>query len=289
MNRKVIYQLHNQLSDRDQAILTSLERFRLLDTRQVQRLHFPSVSSMGHTTPLAAARACNRGLRRLQELGLVTALERRIGGVRRGSASYIWQLAPLGERYLRETRGHARRRRYLEPGAQFVHHTLAVNDIAVALLEAHRDLSEFTLEQLGTEPGNWRRFLGAAGETRWLKPDLHVVTGIDATPIAGARAGQAEEAYEEHVFIEVDLGSEHAGRILAKCRVYADYAATGAYQARHGLFPAVVWVSPDKARRAALRAAVAAVPPLPPGLCRITSPEDYLTAATGANAAASAP
>lgn len=272
MNRRRIHQLHDQLTDRDRDVLASLERFRLLDTRQLQRLHFAHV----HASELAAARACNRALRRLNQLGLIAALERRIGGVRRGSASYVWQLAPLGDRYLREVHRRRGRHRYLEPGAQFVNHTLAVNNLAVALLEADRDLAKFTVEQLGTEPGNWRRYLGPSGETRWLKPDLHVVTTIDSPTTE-----QADEAYEEHAFVEVDLGTEHLPRIQAKCRAYADYAATGAYQARHDLFPAVIWVSPDKARRTALRAAVAATPRLPPGVCRVASPDAYLAAATG--------
>lgn len=272
MSRRLLCELQDQVAERDRQVLLSLDRFRLLDSRQLQRLHFAT----HHASQLAAARACNRALRRLNDLGLVANLERRIGGVRRGSASYIWQLAPLGERYVREIKGQARRRRYLEPGAQFVNHTLAVNDVAVALLEADRDLDTFSVEQLGTEPRNWRRYLGPAGETRWLKPDLHAITAID---LPGD--DYKVEAYEEHSFIEVDLGTEHLPRIQAKCRAYAAYADTGAYQAKHGLFPAVIWVSPDQARRAALRAAVAATPRLPPGLCRVASPEEYLRAATG--------
>ncbi|MBF4163522.1 replication-relaxation family protein [Nocardioides sp. CBS4Y-1] len=141
MNTRRIHQLSEALGARDEQILTSLERFRLLDTHQLQRLHFANA----HATTLAAARACNRTLRRLDDLGVITSLERRIGGVRRGSASYVWQLASLGERYLRAVHGRARRKRYLEPGAQFVTHTLAVNDLAVSLAEANRDLPGFTL------------------------------------------------------------------------------------------------------------------------------------------------
>lgn len=152
-----------------------------------------------------------------------------------------------------------------------MNHTLAVNDLAVSLLEADHELSEFTVDGLNTEPGNWRRYLGPSGETKWLKPDLHVVTSTD----------DASGGFEEHAFIEVDLGTEHLPRIQAKCRMYAAYAATGAYQAAHGLFPAVVWVAADEGRRAALEAAVAATPRLPAGLCRVASPTAYLRAATG--------
>lgn len=269
MRARDVRDLDAGLDDRDRLILSSLERLRLLSSRHVQRLHFTD-----HASDRAAARACSRCLRRLHELGLVAPLVRRVGGVRKGSASYVWQLAATGERYLRVVRGEARRRRFVEPGHTFIAHTLAVNDVAVALLDAGRTVPGFTVETLGTEPGNWRSYLGPAGETRWLKPDLHVVT---------ARVGEEDEAYgeyEEHVFLEIDLGTEHLPRIQAKCRMYADYAATGRYQAAHELFPEVIWLSADPAREAALSRAVAVTPyrtsGLAAGMFRVTSPAAYL-------------
>lgn len=255
-----------QLSDRDQAILTDLERFRLLTTRHVQRLHFAD-----HATSQAATRACSRALLRLRELALVTPLERRIGGVRRGSASFVWQLAARGERLLRHQRGQAQRRRYLEPSLHFAKHTLAIADLAIGIIEATRETPRQTqqrhLEGLTTEPATWIQFIGPNGETRWLKPDLHVVTS----------AIDNEGVVEEHIYFEVDLGTEHRGRIIAKCALYAAHAATGAYQARHGLFPEVVWVSGDATRRRALRVAIEGHHQLPQELFRVTSPERYIT------------
>lgn len=263
MNAYAVTKLDEQLGDRDRAILASLERFRLLDTTHLQRLHFHD-----HATPTAAIRATARTMRRLDGLGMVAALQRRIGGVRKGSASYIWQLAATGERYLRLQRGKARRRRFAEPGATFVNHTLAVNEIAVRLLDAARTTDGFSVEKLATEPGNWRTFLGPSGETRWLKPDLHLVAAVTDT----------DGEYEEHQFLEIDLGTEHLPRIQTKCRAYADFAATGAYQARHGLFPAVVWISDDPARRNALERAIRTTKGLPTGLFKVTSPQGYLDA-----------
>ncbi|MGK2875483.1 MAG: replication-relaxation family protein [Nocardioides sp.] len=268
MNARLVASIGERLSDRDEQILSSLEQFRLLDTRMVQRLHFGD-----HASDLAALRATARTMQRLETLDVVSALQRRIGGVRKGSASYVWQLAATGERYLRTNRGHAHRRRFIEPGAQFVNHTLAVNDLAVGLLEARRDVDGFTIERLVTEPANWRSYLGPAGETTWLKPDLYTVT----------TSTDADGDYEEHAFLEIDLGTEHLPRIQAKCRRYDAYFATGAYQAAHGLFPAVIWLSPDPRRRAALKAAIAATAGLPAGLFRVTSPQDYLTDITGAS------
>lgn len=269
MKIESVMALLDELSERDLAILHSLERFRLLGTGHVCRLHFT-----GHASELAATRACARTLRRLGDLGVVSSLERRVGGVRRGSASYVWQLAAAGERLLRAMRGDVRRRRYVEPGRTFVAHTLAVNDVAVAVLEAGNARGGFTVESLTGEPSNWRRYLGTYGDTKWLKPDLHIVT-------ARADPDDPEEEIERHDFIEVDLGTEHMPRIQAKCRAYAAYSATGVYQAEHGLLPAVVWLNGDSARRAALEGAVAATAGLPAGVFRVCSPERYLGALRG--------
>lgn len=261
MNAKLATEVDLHLGERDQAILVSLEQFRLLNTRHIQRLHFAD-----HSNPLAAARAAARAMQRLESLGVVSSLERRIGGVRKGSASYVWQLAATGERFLRATRGEAQRRRFMEPGLTFLTHTLAVNDVAVGLLEASRAIEGFAVEQLVTEPKNWRSYLGPHGETRWLKPDLYIVTVHQ----------DSDGEYEEHTFLEIDLGTEHLPRIQAKCRMYAAYQATGAYQAAHGVFPAVVWLTPNPARKAALRAAVAATRGVPGGLFKATDPQEYL-------------
>lgn len=261
MNALRTSSLAEQLGDRDLAILSSLDQFRLLTTQQIQRLHFTD-----HASDLAAARACNRALIRLREIGVVGSLERRIGGVRRGSASYVWQLDATGERFLRTIQGQAHRRRFMEPGATFVNHTLAVNDLAVSLIQAARDHSDLGIEALVTEPTNWRRYLGAGGEIQWLKPDLYVVRS----------SRDADGDYEEHAFLEMDLGTEHMPRIQAKCRMYAAYAATGTYQTQHGLFPHVVWVSPEPNRRKALQKAIASTRALPSGVFRVSSPEAFL-------------
>ncbi|GAB3990713.1 replication-relaxation family protein [Nocardioides marmoraquaticus] len=241
--------------------MRSLQRFRLLTTRHLQWLHFA-----GHETELAAARTCTRVLRRLEAHGLLNPLERRIGGVRRGSTAIVWQLGATGENYLRSLDGTPRRKRYLEPGGQFVHHTLAVNDVAIRLLASTVGRSDVQIETLDTEPGNWRRFTGIGGEAVYLRPDLRVVTISE----------DDDGAFEEHAFLEIDLGTEHLPRIQTKCRVYAAYAASGAYQARHGLFPTVVWLCPDPTRRARLRAAVAATAGLLDGTFQVRSPESYL-------------
>lgn len=65
---------------------------------------------------------------------LIARLGRRIGGVRAGSSGITWQLASTGERLLRRLHGETKRRRYVEPSAAFVKHTLAVAELAIQLL-----------------------------------------------------------------------------------------------------------------------------------------------------------
>ncbi|MFM9877872.1 MAG: replication-relaxation family protein, partial [Rhodoglobus sp.] len=123
------------LTDRDLALLQDVEQFRLLSTRQIQRLHF----GIGHATISAATRGTVRVLGRLEDRGFVVRLERRIGGIKHGSSGNVWQLSATGERLLRALRGDGARRRFVEPGAPFTDHTLEVADLAVRLREAARD------------------------------------------------------------------------------------------------------------------------------------------------------
>lgn len=258
MNGRTLDNLVERLCQRDFKILADIERFRLLTTRQVQRLHFAS----DHLNASAATRATARALFRLRQLSLISVLDRRIGGVRRGSASYVWQLGPAGDRLLRRMKGEPQRRRFVEPSHRFVNHTLAIVEVAVLLIETERAKPGFAITNLETEPSNWLTFLGRNGVVEWLKPDLHLVTTTDE--------------FENHQFIEVDLGSEHMPQIVAKCHTYQRYATTGAYQAEHGLFPAVLWLSDKPPRLATIAAAIAGDANLRPGLFQIRSPDEFI-------------
>ena len=253
-----IEQILGQLTERDLTILQSVEKYRLLSTRQLQRMHFPV--GVEHASLVAATRACTRVLGRLHEHRLLVHLDRRIGGVRSGSAGYVWQLAAAGDRLLRHLRGQPGRRRFLEPSQRFAAHTLAVAEVAVRLHEAARQ-GAFELIQIETEPTNWRQFLGRHGGSETLKPDLHVITH--------------SQQFEDHWFLEIDLGSEHTPTIGRKCQLYSRYAQTGRYQAEWGLFPAVAWVAPDKARVGVIEAAIAGAPNLQTELFQVMVAEEF--------------
>lgn len=252
MSRLSLATLHDQMVVRDWQVLADIAKYRLLTSRQVQRLHFDPV----HPGPVAAARACNRTLTRLRATGALRPLERRIGGVRAGSASYIWFLGPAGERLLQSLpdtavgesesgRKAGRRGNYREPTRHFVDHTLAVAEVAVRTVEAARD-DRFEVLRLETEPANWQVMLTPHGVATFLKPDLLLVTATRTV----------DGEFEDHRFVEVDLATESTTVIARQCAAYQAFRATGRYQAQHGLFPAVWWLTPTPRRAQILRAAV---------------------------------
>jgi len=239
------------LSRRDREILNSVAEHRFLTTRHVEALHFT-----GHATPLAAARATRRVLYRLSSLNLITHLDRRVGGVRAGSASYIWRVGVIGDRLLRQASSELVRQRAHEPSERFLQHCLAVADAHVALAAAHRaGLVELLRVEL--EPACWRSYLGPGGERRSLQPDLHVVTGA--------------REFEDHWFLEIDLGTEHLPTVIRKCRQYEAYRRTGREQHAHGVFPVVVWVVPDDTRANKINGALQAVHDLDRSAFRVTT------------------
>jgi hypothetical protein len=261
-----ITQLEAQLTMRDSQILLSLERFRALTTRLIQRLHFPAGANGLHQTQRTATRLCNRVLLRLEAEGFIGRIDHRpIGGTVRGSAGTIWHLAATGERLLRARRGDPSRRRYVAPSRPFLAHTLAVATFAADLSEADA-AGRFDLLELVTEPTCWRPFQTMAGQAT-LKPDLAVVI--------------ANTEVEAHAFVEIDCGTEHLPAVVKKCRTYQLYRQTGIEQHRTGVFPAVLWVVPTPERVRKLHAAIRREKDLDRSLFTITEADHAVTALSG--------
>ncbi|APF32864.1 replication-relaxation family protein [Microbacterium paludicola] len=244
------------LSPRDWGILRFLARHRFATTLQLRRACFPD-----HATPSAATRACVRVLDRHLHHRLLGRLERRVGGIRHGSSSFIWHLDVAGYRLLQGA-DDQRRHRFTAPSPVFLDHTLAVTETHVVLHEAART-GALALEQVQIESEAWRPFLDRHGVATILKPDLYVeILTTD---------------YDDHWYVEVDRGTEHLPVLLAKCRAYAAYQATGRAQAEHGVFPRVLWLLPTPAREARLRAAVRAAPDLSERLFAFTTTDNLLS------------
>lgn len=251
--RRQLASLTAGLSPRDRSVLTTTSTLRLANTLQLQRLHFASPGD--HATPLTAARCCRRVLERLVADQLLARLERRIGGVRAGSASFVYALGALGQR-VQGGGSPGPRRRAWEPSGLFVAHTLAESELYVRLHEAARS-GELVVLEVQTEPSCWRTTTGLGGQAVLLKPDLFV--------------GLSRGDYDFRWFVEVDLGTEHAPAILRKCLAYEAYYRSGVEQHEHGVFPRLLWVVPDQGRAERLRQVIGSTGRLTPELFVVTT------------------
>lgn len=246
--------LQERLSERDHLILEHVAKLRLLHARQIQSLLFPDEQ---HASAATAARCCRRVLERLTRERLLVRLERRVGGVRAGSASFIYAIGPVGHRLI-ETGG--RRRRLTEPSLRFVDHTLAIADLLVEVT-LHARGGAWELVQWQSEPNSWREVVTLGG-TIVLRPDLFVVLAVGE--------------YELRWFIELDRATEHLPAITRKCRLYNTYYRAGKEQERRGVFPRVLWITPTDRRTTWLREAIAADRRLAAGLFAVATSDDAL-------------
>ncbi len=245
-----VAQIRERLSERDMGIITQVAELRLMSARQIQAVHFPDAE---HDNEQAATRARQRVLERLTRERLLIRLERRIGGVRAGSAGLVLALGPVGQRVLAM---NGPRRRSYEPTLRFVDHTLAIAQLVVDVTVASRH-GLLDLLDCQPEPRCWRQFSGTDGR-HLLRPDGLLALGVGE--------------YELRWFIEVDRASESLPVIVRKCRLYADYYQSGKEQAAHGgVFPRVCWIVPDELRAERLRGAIARDRTLPERLFAVTT------------------
>lgn len=236
MNRRyittaVLDDLLTQLDARDLAVIESVSALRFITGSQLTRQHFADAA-----TSDANARAARRCLLRLVRLGLLARLPRQVGGVRSGSAGFVYHLDVAGQR-LAAAQGwqpDRRRRRSQLPGTFFLKHTLAVAELHTLLIEGDR-ASRFELLELVAEPACWRSYGGTHNQGQaTLKPDSY------------ARIGVGD--YEDSYFIEVDRGSEGGATINRKLKEYVAYAGSGKEQEKRGVFPRVLWLALDESR-----------------------------------------
>ena len=163
---------------------------RFVSGAQLTRLHFSDGQD-----PAVNARAARRALLRLTHLDVLARLPRSVGGVRAGSAGFVYYLG-LGGQQLATEHGwqpERRRRRSLVPGTLFVRHALQVSELHTLLVEADRSRRVELLE-LRAEPSCWRSFDGLGTQQPMLKPDSYARLGVGA--------------FEDSYFFEVDRGTE---------------------------------------------------------------------------------
>ncbi|MGN6558878.1 MAG: replication-relaxation family protein [Solirubrobacterales bacterium] len=253
LSRKGLLLLADDLSVRDRQVVELVARFGVASGKQVDRLFFAAGAD-----PESNARLARRLLARLVERRVLLRLERRVGGVRAGSAGAVYRLGTVGDRLLRFWRGDGGRGRAArEPGRLFVRHGLAITETYVRLREAERE-GKLELLAFHPEPASWRPFAGAGGR-QVLKPDAHTRIGLGKS--------------EDHYFLELDCGTEGRGALAAKCRTYVAYFRSGIEQAEHGVFPRVVWITTSEQRVALIVNVCASLPAAVWPLFAVTTPE----------------
>lgn len=213
-------ELSARIDDRDRQVLSDLARVRLATGLQLQRLHHGPVDDE------AARYRRLRQLKRLTRLGLTTPLQRRVGGLEAGSVSTVYALDIAGQRLAESWDG--RKRRPSTPSTPFITHTLTITELYVRLREADAT-GRLELVDFQAEPTAWRPFHDHGGQAVMLKPDAYAVVGTGE--------------FEQHAFIEVDLGTTSSRRLAVKGQSYIDYHATRLEQRRVGVFPVVIWVA----------------------------------------------
>lgn len=269
--RQQLDQLASRLSQRDLAVVAAIQRHRFLATSQAERLLFTE-----HASPLSASRTARRVIRRLADGGLIRHLDRRMGGMVSGSAEHVWTVTEAGHRLLAARAdqpgvkataisGDTRRHRFHEPSERLLKHCLAITETALVLVELGRRTAAMGEVSLQLEPASWRRYEAYGGGRTLIRPDLTAVT------VTAADDGQA---YEDHWFFEVDLGTEHPPTLLNKCREYMAYRRSGVEQARLEVFPVVVWVMDRPARRDVLATALGSTLDIDERLFRVVTVDE---------------
>lgn len=235
--------LASVLGERDWTVLKEVAQLRFVSADQLACLCFS-----GPNQP-ADLRAARRALLRLNRLGVLDRLPRRVGGVKPGSTSFVYCLGLAGQRLSME-RGwiRLRRARSVTPGRLFIRHSLDVAELHTRLVEAAYQ-GGFELLERTSEPACWR-------DNGALKPDSYLQI--------------ASGAYEDSYFIEVDRGTEGSWALSEQLARYQSYYESGQEQAEHGVFPKVLWLATDARRTGVIAEQIN----------RLPEPDRHLFAAT---------
>lgn len=234
--------LDERLSGRDRQLVQQVVRLGFMTAGQLERLAFHTIPE-----PVTRARRTRRQLARLVELDLLWRLDRRVGGVRAGSTSYVYGPTPEARRLDAYLRGEPLSRAMAahEPGVSFLAHSVACSELFVRFAETDR-AGVVELVEHQAEPDCWRSFPAALGGLRHLRPDAFVRLGV--------------RDWEQLAFVEVDRGSEGSTALTRKLDVYNAYWRSGSEQHRGDVFPKVVWLTPTARRTAQLRSLITSLP-----------------------------
>jgi hypothetical protein len=123
MTKEPLSYLEEEIGELDREIVTLIGNLSLVSGAQIRRLYFE-----GSGNGRADEQRARRALLRLTRLGVLTRLERRIGGKKFGSDGFCYRLGAQGQRLVRwwSQGSDEQGRAHPEPGERFVKHRLAV-------------------------------------------------------------------------------------------------------------------------------------------------------------------
>jgi hypothetical protein len=228
----------DRLSDRDRAIIGTINRLRIATGLQLERLHFTDLSGRSRNVKRWQV------LKRLVDWRVLMPLTRRIGGPLHGSAKLVYALDSAGQALAAFDANRQavamQVRRPGPPGERFVAHTLAVSELYVRLTEIAARRA-FQLTAFDAEPACWVR----SGLGGWLKPDAYAVLSSDD--------------YDDALWIEVDRATEHLPTLRRKLVSYLDFMQRGQL-GPGGIMPRVLLTVPGEGRLDAVRSLLAHLP-----------------------------
>lgn len=210
------------LQERDLDVVEAVYKFRVLRQNQIAALFFP------HNTEATSRAAAQRRLVKLYDHGY---LERRFFPVVRneGRSPTLYILDRKGADLLKTERGYDGISWHHESKnlkTEFLHHTLAINDVMVTMTVACRErgwqLESWLTENEIKADYDWVHIRTATGRTQRVAvlPDSYF----------SIVARQRRYPF----FLELDRGTTALKRFKNKIRAYLDYYRTGLYHQRYG-------------------------------------------------------
>lgn len=253
VNSAQLDKLLSELSERDWRIIEDVWHCRVLSGGQITRLHFFNISD------LTRERTRRLVLARLVASGVLTPLDRRIGGIRGGSAGSAFVLDVAGQRLTRlrwpdVAAAEQRARRPWTPGQLFMSHALAVSEAYVSLVELSRS-ADFSVKAFTAEPMAW----WPNGNGGYLKPDAYIKL--------------ATAQFSFHWWLEIDRATESLPTLRRKLVAYLEFVNRGQL-GPNGIIPRVMVSVPDERRRLAVRSIVEDLPEPASALFTVTTFDD---------------
>jgi hypothetical protein len=231
-------QVAAKVSDKDVAILETVNRLHLLSGWQIDRLFFDHLT--GHSRTVTRSRA----LKRLTDWRVLQRLPRRIGGGKRGSSVAVYALDSAGQ-ILLAWRNHGiggpvHVRKPTPPSDRFVAHILTTTELYVSLTEQERS-GLLELRHFVTEPASW----WPNSPNGYLKPDAFFVVSD----------GNVDYLW----WLETDMATESVTTVVSKLKAYLDFFRRGQLGPQETM-PRVLVSVPNDVRQANLLRAIARLP-----------------------------